>query len=107
MDKKNNKEFDWFDRPSSRRLLWIILWTACAVSLLAEIPLFSFHLRHAHFEEYPFEGWFAFYAAFGFLCCVIMIVAAKGLGKWLKKNEDYYGDETDNVLPDDIDESLR
>ncbi len=33
------KEFDWFDRPKSRRLLWRLLYGACIVSVLLEIPL--------------------------------------------------------------------
>lgn len=36
-----------------------------------------------------------FYAVYGFLGCILIIVVAKGLGKaWLQKREDYY-DERD------------
>ena len=34
-------------------------------------------------------------------------LAAKGLGFWLKRPEDYYGEPEDETLPEDIDESLR
>jgi len=114
-DKDDNnatpkKEFDWFDRPASRRLLWRLLYGACALSLLLEIPLWLGHKRHSHFAEgggIAVDGWLFFYAALGFVACVIMILVAKGLGKWLKKPEDYYGEPAETTLPEDIDESLR
>ena len=39
--------------------------------------------------------------------CALMILAAKALGSWLKRPEDYYGETETNPLPEDIDESLR
>ena len=42
------------------------------------------------------DGWFGFGAAFGFLSCLAMVLFAKGLGFFLKRDEDYYtraGDE--------------
>jgi hypothetical protein len=37
-----------------------------------------------------------------------MILAAKGLGLWLKRGEDYYGDNgEDKIIPEDIDGNLR
>jgi hypothetical protein len=36
-----------------------------------------------------------------------MILAAKGLGAWLKRPEDYYAETEETTLPEDIDESLR
>jgi hypothetical protein len=114
------KEFDWFDRPASRRFLWRLLYGACIVVVLLEIPLIIGHLRHSHFESHggqgghggvpTFDGWWFFYAGLGFIGCALMILAAKGLGYVLKKPTDYYGDDSraeGEALPEDIDEALR
>jgi len=92
-----DKEFDWFDRPASRRLLWRSLWVACALSLLAEL------LAHRH-PHFGIDGWFGFYGLLGFVGCAVMILFAKAMGYWVKREEDYYGDHSeDDVVPEDID----
>ena len=42
---------------------------------------------HPHFG---IDGWFAFYAAFGFGTCVLMVVGAKLLGTYIKREDSYY-----------------
>lgn len=39
--------------------------------------------------------WPGFYAAFGFLACVALVVLARILGWWLKRPDDYYGKQDD------------
>ena len=95
------KEFDWFDKPSSRKLLWILLWATCILSVVVE----PFVHRHPHMEE--LDWGFAYYALMGFIGCAAMILAAKGLGLYLKRNEDYYGDSDEDTLPEDIDGNAR
>lgn len=58
---------------------------ACA---LAEILVLLFLHPHTTFwwEEIP-----CFNAICGFLSCTILVLVAKALGHWLKKEEDYYG----------------
>ncbi len=44
--------------------------------------------RHATF---PWEEWFGFYAVFGFVACVILVLVAKHILRPLvMRNEDYY-----------------
>ncbi len=83
MTKK--KEFDWFDRPENRKKLWILLWSVCVLSVIAE--LFVSKERHGHFEV---DGFFGFYAVLGFIACAASILIAKALGFLLKAKEDYY-----------------
>ena len=90
------KEFDWFDKPSSRKLLWWILWITCGLTVVAEL----FIHRHPHVG---IDGFFSFYSVMGFVGCAAMILVAKGLGVFLKRNENYYGDLEEETPPDDID----
>ena len=89
-----NKEFDWFDKPASRKLLWRVLWIICGLTVVAELLVH----RHSHFEEGGLDGIFNFYTILGFVGCAIMILAAKGLGFFLKRPENYYGDDEDETL---------
>lgn len=75
----------WLVRPENIRLLWRLFIVILALTVLTELPLEG----HPYFE---IDGWFAFYAVFGFLACVGMIVFAKALGLLLKRPDDYYDD---------------
>ena len=43
------------------------------------------------------DGWFGFAAVFGFLSCLAMVLFAKGLGFFLKRDEDYYAGGDDDA----------
>ncbi len=45
---------------------------------------------HKH-AEFTWEGIPDFYAAYGFISCVLLIFIAKGLRLFIKRDEDYYG----------------
>lgn len=104
---KAGDETGWFDRPRSRRLLWILLWTACASTVVAELMLQLEHRRHGHFGEHSADGWWGAYSVLGFAGCALMIVAAKVLGFWLKKPEDYYQESGEKNQAEDGDESVK
>jgi hypothetical protein len=60
----------------------------CLLALaLAELSVLLFLHPHVTFwwEEIP-----GFNAIYGFLSCIILVLVAKALGHWLKKEEDYY-----------------
>ena len=44
--------------------------------------------NHGH---YAWEGWTGFRGAYGFLSCVLLVLAAKQLRRLVKRDEDYYG----------------
>jgi len=81
MQKK--REFDYFDRPETKRKLWILLFVVCGLTIIPDF----FTDRHAYFG---FDGFIGFYALFGFVSCAILILVAKLIGKVLKVKEDYY-----------------
>ena len=81
------------DKPTVSRRFWIALWLTCGASVLLE---FFVH-RHEHFTktESAFASatnGFGFYGALGFLACSGAILLAKGLGLFLKAQENYYDD---------------
>jgi len=41
------------------------------------------------------DGWLGFAAIFGFVSCLLMVLVAKALGLVLKRDEDYYKEESD------------
>lgn len=73
----------WLDRPENVRKIVIALCVVCALLLLAD----AFYHKHAHFA---FENWFGFYALYGFVMCVALVLAAKLMRVVLKRDEDYY-----------------
>jgi len=75
----------WLYRPGAPRKLW----TAGIVILLLTIVAEPFITLHPHFS---IEHLFSFYALFGFIACVVMVVFAKLLGFLIKRKDDYYDD---------------
>lgn len=73
-----------FDKPKNvKRLLWFLY-----ISLVLLIIVDFFIPKHPYFpwEEYP-----SFYAVYGFVACVGLVLVAKhGLRRIVKRKEDYY-----------------
>lgn len=70
------------DRRNVDRLVYG-LYAACALLLLGDV----FVPKHGPFAV---EHWFGFYGWYGFVACVALVIAAKGLRRILKRPEDYY-----------------
>lgn len=72
-----------FDNPANvKRLLWALA-AACIGLLLAD---FVVHRHVIH----PWEGLPGFYALYGFVACVLLVLIAKEMRKLLMRDEDYY-----------------
>lgn len=79
----------WLDDPRNVKKLWRGFIVVLALTVIAGL----FVNLHPHFE---IERWVGFYAVYGFVTCLLMIVGAKGLGLLLKRRDDYYAkDERD------------
>jgi hypothetical protein len=78
----------YFDRPENVRLVLRILVVACVVLFLAD---FVYH-RHA---VHPWEGIWGFYAIYGFVACVVLVVVAKEMRRVVMRDEDYYDHSDD------------
>lgn len=73
----------WLVRPQTIRLLWTIF---IGILVLTVLPDF---LIHQH-EEFGIEATFGFFAWYGFVTCVAMVLFAKLLGVFLKRKDVYY-----------------
>jgi hypothetical protein len=68
--------------------LFLMLYAGLFISILAGILVHIILHPHVHFwwEEIP-----VFSAIYGFIGCIIIIIASKALGHhWLQREEDYY-----------------
>ena len=90
MSNHSPKELHWLMRPATIRKLWWTFAVVLALTVVAQIYI----AVHDHFGA---DGWFGFYAAFGFLGCVAMVVVAKLLGFLVKRPENYYRERDRDV----------
>lgn len=75
----------WLARPGTIRILWIVF---AVILILTVVPDFVIH-QH---DDFGIEGTFGFYAWYGLLTCIGMIVASKVLSIFLKRPDSYYDD---------------
>jgi len=73
----------WLERPGSVSKIIRTLALVCA----ALVAFDFFFEKHGHYSWESFPG---FYALFGFVSCVVLVLAAKQLRRILKRDEDYY-----------------
>lgn len=73
-----------FDKPENVQRLLKGFW----VTLLALLFIDLFIVKHPYF---PWEAWPEFYAEYGFVACVCLVLASKYiLRPIVKRKEDYY-----------------
>ncbi len=81
-----NDEKHWLVRPNTIRLLWRYGIGLLVILVLVDV----FKEPHPYFG---IDGTFGFYAWFGLVVCVAMVLFAKALGVFLKRKDSYYDDE--------------
>lgn len=79
----------WLARPATIRMLWrgfaVVLALSVSIQLLFKVKGY-----------FGVDGWLGFGALYGFLSCVLMVLFAKFLGRFLKRDENYHRvDEND------------
>jgi hypothetical protein len=73
----------WLDRKENVTKVYWTVWALCALLLLVE-PAIDKH------GEFGIEHLFGFHGLFGFVACVVLVLAAKALRRLLMRPEDYY-----------------
>ena len=76
----------YFDNPDNVKLLLRVFYAICAALVLVE---FVYHRHTVH----PWENLWGFYAGYGFVACVLLVLVAKELRKLVMRDEDYYDSE--------------
>ena len=73
----------FFDDPGNVKKVLRVFYVVCALLLLADV-VYHRHVVHA------WEGVWGFYAGYGFVACVLLVLIAKEMRKLLMRREDYY-----------------
>lgn len=79
----NDKRQYLFDKPRNVALLFRVFYSACVILLVLDFILHRY-------TAYRWEHLPGFYALFGFVACVTLVLIAKQLRKLLMRREDYY-----------------
>ena len=83
----NNKNADekkyWLDNPRNINIIVWILYIICFLLFITDF----FYEKKIHFD---FENWLGFFAWYGGGMCVLLVLAAKVMRIFLKRDEDYY-----------------
>ncbi|HIL81569.1 MAG TPA: hypothetical protein EYG54_09970 [Myxococcales bacterium] len=83
MNEDGSRPPRWLERPGSVLAIIRALALVCSLVVLADF----FYEKHGHYSWENFPG---FYAIFGFVSCVVLVLVATRLRKILKRDEDYY-----------------
>jgi hypothetical protein len=83
-----------FDNPANVKLLVRLLVGGCVVLFLLDFVL------HRHIVH-PWEGLPGFYAIYGFGACVVLVLIARELRKFVMRDEDYYEKSSSEEKSDD------
>jgi len=75
----------WFDKPGNTRKFLKGFFASLLLLLLVDLLV----SKHGYF---PWEEAPEFFAAYGFISCVLLVLVARVLRKVVKRGEDFYHD---------------
>lgn len=81
----DDKKQHLFDKPENIKRLLRLLYICCAIALALD---FVIHRHTVH----SWETLWGFYALYGFVGCVLLVLVAKWMRTFLMRPEDYYED---------------
>lgn len=77
------RELTLFDNPRNVKRFLLVFYI-CLIVLLLIDPFIDKH------GDFDWENVPAFFAAYGFVSCVLLIFIAKIMRFWIKRDENYY-----------------
>lgn len=80
---EQNEPKDFFDKPENIRKMLKVFYVICGLLVVADFVVHR-HIYH-DWENIP-----AFYAIYGFVGCVVLVLIAKEMRKVIMRREDYY-----------------
>jgi hypothetical protein len=96
----DEKQLHWLVRPSTIRKLWIGSSIVLALMVLAQTVIYVK-------GYFGFDAWFGFGAVYGFASCLMMVLVAKLLGLVLKRPQNYYDEEPQELSADTLENSKK
>ncbi len=99
-DPKSDEAAGWFDKPENVRKILVGLFGACGFFVLLDVIFWITGFdKHPHFR---WEQWPGFYAVYGFVACVLLVLIAKHvLRPLVMRGEDYYDAEKPTASKND------
>ncbi|KZZ70585.1 hypothetical protein A3765_03065 [Oleiphilus sp. HI0130] len=79
----NKEPQDFFDKPENIQKMLKVFYVICG--LLVVVDFFVHRHIYHDWEKIP-----AFYAIYGFVGCVVLVLIAREMRKFLMRGEDYY-----------------
>ena len=86
--KPENEPEDFFDKPQNIKMILRVFYVLSALLVIMD---FIFE-RHPH-DPHPWEMIKGFYAIYGFVACVILVLVATQMRKLVMRDEDYYDED--------------
>lgn len=80
---EQNEPKDFFDKPENISKMLKVFYVICGLLVVADFIVHR-HIYH-DWENIP-----AFYAIYGFVGCVVLVLIAKEMRKIIMRGEDYY-----------------
>lgn len=90
----NNEKEYFFDNPKNVKRVLHFLYASCALLFALD---FVIHRHTVH----SWENLWGFYAIYGFIGCVVLVLVATWMRKFLMRSEDYYDDEWKDKIEED------
>ena len=81
-----NEKTGIFDNPRNVKRILYILYGCCAVLFVLDFVI------HRH-TSHSWENLWGFYAIYGFVGCVILVLVATWMRSFIMRPQDYYDDE--------------
>jgi len=81
--KPENEPEDFFDKPQNIKLILRVFYVLSALLVIVDF-FYHRHTEHA-WEKVP-----TFYAIYGFVACVVLVLVATQMRKLVMRSEDYY-----------------
>lgn len=93
-DNHNNEAPGFFDKADNIKWILRVFYFLCALLFVLDFVLYR--KSYVDFEKIP-----AFYALYGFVACVVLVLIAKQMRHVLMRDEDYY-DKADSEPKDKL-----
>ena len=92
MVERDDQQY-FFDDPRNVQRVLRVFYAFCVIVVLLDplgILLHALGLAELRHAERSWEAFPGFYAAYGFIACVLLVLVAKRLRGVLMRDEDYY-----------------